>query len=83
MEHLVFGGLDPHAFGSEHSASLDSHGLRVQDGFGIDPTPGLEQQPDPSLHQQLTVAYVAQGMDPAQAALQAQLQAPLLEPYLF
>ena len=31
----------------------------------------------------LTVAYISQGMDPLQAALEAQLQAPLVQPFLF
>lgn len=83
MEHLDFGILDPHACGSEHSTGLDCHDLHIHDGFGIEPTQGVQQQLDQGLHQQLTVAYVAQGMDPAQAAQQAQLQAPLLEPFLF
>ena len=31
----------------------------------------------------LTVASISQGMDPLQAALDAQLQAPLIKPLLF
>ena len=31
----------------------------------------------------LTVASISQGMDPLQAALDAQLQAPLIKPFLF
>ena len=31
----------------------------------------------------LTVAGISQGMDPLQAALDAQLQAPLIRPFLF
>jgi hypothetical protein len=31
----------------------------------------------------LTVAKISQGIDPLQAALDAQLQAPLIEPFLF
>lgn len=31
----------------------------------------------------LTVANISQGMDPLQAALDAQLQAPLIQPFLF
>ena len=31
----------------------------------------------------LTVASISQGMDPLQAALDAQLQAPLMKPFLF
>ena len=31
----------------------------------------------------LTVANISQGMDPLQAALDAQLQAPLVQPFLF
>lgn len=83
MEHLDFSGLDPHAIGSEQGLSLDGHGLHDHDACGIDPAQGLQQQLDHSVIQQLTVAYAAQGMDPAQAALQAQLQAPLLKPCLF
>ncbi|NDG74386.1 MAG: hypothetical protein EBX49_03420 [Synechococcaceae bacterium WB8_1B_136] len=35
------------------------------------------------LTEALTLAHVSQGMDPLQAALEAQLQAPLIEPFLF
>ena len=31
----------------------------------------------------LTVANISNGMDPLQAALDAQLQAPLIQPFLF
>ena len=31
----------------------------------------------------LTVANIGQGMDPLQAALEAQLQEPLIKPFLF
>jgi hypothetical protein len=31
----------------------------------------------------LTAANISQGMDPLQAALDAQLQAPLIQPFLF
>jgi hypothetical protein len=45
------------------------------------------QAPDcsctPELTDMLTVTYISQGMDPLQAALEAQLQAPLIEPFLF
>jgi hypothetical protein len=45
------------------------------------------QAPDcsciPDLTDMLTVAHVSQGMDPLQASLEAQLQAPLVEPFLF
>jgi hypothetical protein len=37
----------------------------------------------PDLSDMLTVSYISQGMDPLQAALEAQLQAPLIEPFLF
>ena len=37
----------------------------------------------PNLDELLTVANISQGMDPLQAALEAQLQAPLIEPFLF
>ena len=37
----------------------------------------------PDLDALLTVANISQGMDPLQAALEAQLQAPLIEPFLF
>jgi hypothetical protein len=37
----------------------------------------------PDLSDMLTVAYISQGMDPLQAALEAQLQAPLVQPFLF
>ena len=37
----------------------------------------------PGLDELLTVANISQGMDPLQAALEAQLQAPLIEPFLF
>ena len=37
----------------------------------------------PDLDELLTVANISQAMDPLQAALEAQLQAPLIEPFLF
>ncbi|MFM9109135.1 MAG: hypothetical protein ACKOPN_00755 [Prochlorococcaceae cyanobacterium] len=37
----------------------------------------------PDLTDMLTVSYISQGMDPLQAALEAQLQAPLIRPFLF
>jgi hypothetical protein len=37
----------------------------------------------PDLTEALTLAHVSQGMDPLQAALEAQLQAPLIQPFLF
>ena len=37
----------------------------------------------PGLDELLTVANISQGMDPLQAALEAQLQAPLIAPFLF
>ena len=36
----------------------------------------------PALDELLTVTNISQGMDPLQAALEAQLQAPLIEPFL-
>jgi len=37
----------------------------------------------PDLSDMLTVSYISQGMDPLQAALEAQLQVPLVQPFLF
>lgn len=37
----------------------------------------------PDLDELLTVANISQGMDPLQASLEAQFQAPLIEPFLF
>ena len=37
----------------------------------------------PDLTEALTLAHVSQGMDPLHAALEAQLQAPLIQPLLF
>jgi hypothetical protein len=37
----------------------------------------------PDLEDMLTVAKISQGVDPLQAALDAQLQAPLIQPFLF
>lgn len=37
----------------------------------------------PDLSDMLTATYISQGMDPLQAALEAQLQASLIEPFLF
>lgn len=37
----------------------------------------------PDLTDMLTVANISQGMDPLQAALDAQLQTPLIQPFLF
>jgi len=36
-----------------------------------------------NLSDMLTVAKISQGIDPLQAALDAQLQAPLIQPFLF
>ena len=44
-------------------------------------TPDVSCTPD--LTEALTVAHVSQGMDPLQAVLEAQLQAPLIQPLLF
>ncbi len=44
-------------------------------------SPGAACTPD--LTEALTVAHISQGMDPLQAVLEAQLQAPLIEPLLF
>lgn len=38
---------------------------------------------DLDLTDMLTVAQISQGVDPLQAALDAQLQAPLIKPFLF
>ena len=35
------------------------------------------------LAQALSLNYIAQGVDPMQAVLEAQLQAPLIKPFLF
>jgi hypothetical protein len=83
MEHLDFGSLDHNTCCYDQGNSLDEHCLHQLEGYGLEPTTELHSQPNHGLSQQLTVAYVAQGMDPSQAALQAQLEAPLLEPYLF
>ena len=37
----------------------------------------------PNLTDMLTLANINQGMDPLQAALDAQLQTPLIQPFLF
>jgi len=37
----------------------------------------------PDITDMLTVANISHGMDPLQAALDAQLQTPLIEPFLF
>jgi len=42
-----------------------------------------DRQCTPDLTDMLTVANISHGMDPLQAALDAQLQAPLIEPFLF
>lgn len=47
----------------------------------LDTSPACDCTPD--LTNMLTVAHVSQGMDPLQAALEAQLQTPLLQPFLF
>ncbi len=47
----------------------------------LDPTASCPCSPD--LTEALTIAHVSKGMDPLQAVLEAQLQAPLIEPFLF
>lgn len=37
----------------------------------------------PDLETILTVSHISQGMDPLQAALESQLEAPLIEPFIF
>ena len=37
----------------------------------------------PDLETMLAVSHISQGMDPLQAALESQLEAPLIEPFLF
>jgi len=37
----------------------------------------------PDLTEMLTVSNISEGVDPLQAALDAQLQAPLIQPFLF
>ena len=37
----------------------------------------------PDLTEMLTLSYISQGVDPPQAALDAQLHAPLIEPFIF
>lgn len=47
---------------------------------------GLSHSPDclaPDLETMLTASHISQGMDPLQAALESQLEAPLIEPFLF
>jgi hypothetical protein len=83
MEHFDFSSLDPGSCCDDQGNSLDAHYLNQPEDYNLEPTTVLHSQLNHGLSQQLTVAYVAQGMDPAQATLQAQLEAPLLEPYLF
>jgi hypothetical protein len=47
-----------------------------------DPTQ-VQHNCTPDLTDMLTVANISQGMDPLQAALDAQLQTPLIQPFLF
>ena len=44
---------------------------------------GTDYSCSTGLEDMLTLANISQGMDPLQAALDAQLQAPLLQPFLF
>lgn len=37
----------------------------------------------PDLETLLTVSHISQGMDPLQAALESQLEASLIEPFIF
>lgn len=53
----------------------NSHLVNDWQGAGCDCTPDLTDI--------LAVAKISQGMDPLQAVLDAQLQAPLIQPFLF
>jgi hypothetical protein len=55
------------------------------DANTIQPTDALSHDISctPDLTQALTVGHVVHGMDPLQAVLEAQLQAPLIQPLLF
>jgi hypothetical protein len=55
------------------------------DANTIQPTDALSHDISctPDLTQSLTVGHVVHGMDPLQAVLEAQLQAPLIQPLLF
>lgn len=72
-----------------HKGASSTHSPRSQmnifDATNVqpifDPTHSYHCSSD--LTQALTAAHVSQGMDPLQAVLQAQLQAPLIEPFLF
>ncbi len=44
---------------------------------------GADYNCTPDLSDMLTVAKISQGIDPLQAAMDAQLQTPLIQPYLF
>jgi len=66
------GGFDTHgALG--HGGALDSGCHCLHDGIDC-------ADHHDSLIESLTVAHVANGMDPLEAALQARLQAPLIQP---
>jgi hypothetical protein len=66
------GGFDTHG-SLGHGAALDHccHGMH----YGMD-----YADHNDSLIESLTVAHVANGMDPQEAVLQARLQAPLIQP---
>lgn len=60
--------------------------MEVFDFSGIHPGPHVlpgDATCTPDLTEALTAAHVSQGMDPLHAALEAQLQAPLIQPFLF
>lgn len=63
-----------HPHGLDHDPSLDAH-CPMDVGAPHGAMDGLTQS--------LAIAHVAHGMDPLQAALQAQLEAPLLGPILY
>ena len=56
---------------------FDTHGHLTNDLTGTDYNCAQD------LSGMLTVAKISQGIDPLQAALDAQIQAPLVEPFLF
>lgn len=66
-------GLDP--------TSLDGFGPDLESPVLIQPL-AMPCQTGDGLAEALAVAHVAHGMDPLDAALQAQLDAPLMKPFL-
>ena len=70
--------MDPSLLDSSSHWHSPTHEALLSDHQQIDDT-GCH----PDFTQAITAAHIVHGMDPLQAALQAELQAPLVNPWLY